>query len=108
MSAIPRTFLTRPRPALGAARARLTARTTGNAIDDEVRAIVDGALERTLGILRERRDVLERAARRLLEKETLDETDLVELVGAPAARPRTGVDVEMVPVETAAGNRTMI
>jgi cell division protease FtsH len=55
---------------------------TGNAIDEEVRAIVDRALERTLILLRERRDVLERVARRLLEKETLDEAELASVVGA--------------------------
>jgi cell division protease FtsH len=57
---------------------------TGNAIDEEVKTIVDGALERTLGILGERRDVLERAARRLLEKETLEEAELLALAGPPA------------------------
>jgi cell division protease FtsH len=59
---------------------------TGNAIDAEVRAIVDGALDRTLRILRERRDALERTARRLLEKETLDEAELMSLVG-PSGTP---------------------
>jgi cell division protease FtsH len=59
---------------------------TGNAIDAEVRAIVDGALDRTLRILRERRDALERTARRLLEKETLDEAELMDLVG-PSGTP---------------------
>ncbi|MDF3064090.1 MAG: ftsH [Microvirga sp.] len=57
---------------------------TGNAIDDEVKSIVESALERTLDILRERRDVLERAARRLLEKETLEEAELLALAGPPA------------------------
>jgi cell division protease FtsH len=61
---------------------------TADAIDAEVRAIVDRALERTLGILRERREVLERTARRLLEKETLDEADLVDLVGPPVVQPK--------------------
>ncbi len=54
---------------------------TGNAIDEEVKAIVEGALARTIAILKERRDILERAARRLLEKETLEEKELAELVG---------------------------
>jgi cell division protease FtsH len=57
---------------------------TGNALDEEVKAIVDGALERTVGILKERRDMLERAARRLLEKETLEEAELLALAGPPA------------------------
>ena len=43
---------------------------TADAIDSEVRAIVDRALDRTLGILRERREALERTAQRLLETET--------------------------------------
>jgi cell division protease FtsH len=42
---------------------------------------VDGVLERTVALLRERRDALERTARRLLEKETLDEHELAELTG---------------------------
>ena len=57
---------------------------TGNAIDEEVRSIVDGALQRSVQLLEERRDVLDRTARRLLEKETLDEAELAALTGAPA------------------------
>jgi len=52
-----------------------------------VRDIVHKAMDRALAILRERRDVLERSARRLLEKETLDEKELTELVGPPAGPP---------------------
>ena len=59
---------------------------TGNAIDEEVKAIVQDALDRTVAILREKRDALERTARRLLEKETLDETELAELVGVSPQR----------------------
>jgi cell division protease FtsH len=60
------------------------AEATAATIDGEVHKIVDAAMNRALGILRDRRDVHERSARRLLEKETLDEKDLVELVGPPA------------------------
>jgi cell division protease FtsH len=56
---------------------------TATVIDDEVRGLVQSAMDRAVGILREKRDVLERSARRLLEKETLDERDLVELIGPP-------------------------
>ncbi|MEN3227228.1 ATP-dependent zinc metalloprotease FtsH [Methylorubrum rhodesianum] len=55
---------------------------TGNAIDEEVKAVVDASLKRTIAILQERRDILERAAQRLLDRETLDEQDLNELVGS--------------------------
>lgn len=54
---------------------------TADAIDGEVRAIIDGAFERTIRLLKERRDLLERTARRLLEKETLDEAELAALTG---------------------------
>jgi cell division protease FtsH len=57
---------------------------TGNVIDEEVKAIVDRALARTVGILKDRRETLERAAQRLLEKETLEEAELLALAGPPA------------------------
>jgi cell division protease FtsH len=55
---------------------------TATTIDDEVRSIVQVAFDRTVALLKERREVLEVAARRLLEKETLNEHELLELVGA--------------------------
>ena len=54
---------------------------TATTIDDEVRSIVQAAFERTIALLKQRREVLEVAARRLLEKETLNEHELLELVG---------------------------
>ncbi|QFU16902.1 ATP-dependent zinc metalloprotease FtsH [Microvirga thermotolerans] len=66
---------------------------TAAAIDEEVRAIVQAAMQRTVKLLEERRDVLERTARRLLEKETLDEAELAELVG-PAGSPRSELAAE--------------
>jgi cell division protease FtsH len=54
---------------------------TATTIDDEVRSIVRAAFDRTVALLKERREVLEIAARRLLEKETLNEHELLELVG---------------------------
>lgn len=58
---------------------------TGNVIDAEVKAIVDNALQRTAEILKARRNTLERAALRLLEKETLDEKELMDLAGLESA-----------------------
>ena len=52
---------------------------TAQAIDAEVKSIVHRQFEQALGILERNRDVLERCARELLEKETLDEPQLVEL-----------------------------
>jgi cell division protease FtsH len=56
---------------------------TAALIDHEVRDIVDSAMSRALDILRQKRDVLERGAHKLLEKETLDDRDLAELIGSP-------------------------
>jgi len=84
----PRTFLAGPAPlAPSWPRGRDYGEATADAIDAEVRAIVDGTLERTVALLRQRRDVLERGARRLLEKETLDEAELLEIAGPPPAEP---------------------
>jgi len=54
-----------------------------------VRRIVDDSFERTVDLLRERRDTLEQTARRLLEKETLDEAELRELVPSIESAKRT-------------------
>ena len=78
----PRTYLTGPDFPLPRQEADY-AEATAAQIDDEVRGIVQKAMDRALAILRERSDVLERSARRLLEKETLDEKELTELVGPP-------------------------
>jgi cell division protease FtsH len=82
----PRSFLTGPDLPMPH-REQDYADETAAAIDQEVRGIVHAAMDRALGILREKRDVLERSARRLLEKETLDEKDLIELAGPPAGPP---------------------
>lgn len=54
---------------------------TAAAVDKEVQKIIDNAFGRAVTLLRERRDILVRAARRLLENETLDERELLELAG---------------------------
>ena len=84
----PRSLLVSPGTLPQGPRERDFGEETGNAIDTEVRRIVDDVLERTLELLRQRRDTLERTARRLLDKETLDEAELAQLVGRtePAER----------------------
>ncbi|MRI57607.1 peptidase M41 [Methylobacterium sp. DB1607] len=61
---------------------------TGNVVDAKVKAIVNNALQRTAEILMACRNTLERAALRLLEKETLDEKELMDVAGLQSA---TGV-----------------
>ena len=53
---------------------------TAAAVDEEVRAIVDDVFERAQGILKARRAILDRAAKKLLEKETLEQGDLEALI----------------------------
>jgi cell division protease FtsH len=82
----PRTFLTAPNLPLPQ-HDQDYAPQTAAAIDEEVRSIVNKAMERSLDILNKKRELLERSARRLLEKETLDEKELIELLGRPVAPP---------------------
>ncbi len=58
---------------------------TAAVVDEEVRHIVDTAFERAANMLRERRDVLERTARTLLEKETLNAEEIAALMHGAAA-----------------------
>ena len=60
------------------------AESTAAAVDREVREIVERVFKRTQDILKDRQFVLERAARRLLEKETLDEKELLQLAAEAA------------------------
>jgi cell division protease FtsH len=61
-------------------REREYAEETAAAIDHEVRAIVERVFDRADGILKARRAILDRAAKKLLEKETLEQSDLETLV----------------------------
>jgi cell division protease FtsH len=87
----PRTFLTGP-DLPSPPRERDYAEETAAAVDEEVRAIVDRTFQRTLDLLKERRDVLDRTARRLLEKETLEEAELKQLVGSDLPSSRVAAE----------------
>jgi len=56
---------------------------TARAIDAEVRAILQDQHRRATAILTEKRDLLERMTRRLLEVETLDRAEIETIVGGP-------------------------
>jgi cell division protease FtsH len=60
---------------------------TQRQIDAAVRTIVMGAFERTMAVLGEQRELLDRCARELLSKETLDEDALRALTGKTAKSP---------------------
>ena len=81
----PRTFLTGP-DLPPPPRDRDYAEKTAATVDEEVRAIVEKAFQRALDLLRERRAVLDRTARRLLETETLEEAELAQLINQPQSR----------------------
>ncbi len=57
---------------------------TAARVDAEVKKILDSALDRALSILREHRDMLDTLAHELVEKETLADTEIRELLGLPA------------------------
>jgi cell division protease FtsH len=82
----PRTFLS-PNPLAGGAQERDYGEATADAIDKEIRKIVDDVFDRTIALLTERRDLLDLTARRLLEKETLDENELRQLVASHGGTP---------------------
>ncbi|KAM8862074.1 mitochondrial inner membrane m-AAA protease component AFG3L1-like isoform 1-T1 [Synchiropus picturatus] len=54
---------------------------TAELIDSEVRELVDRAYERTLQLIQEKKDLVEKVGQRLLQKEVLDKADMVELLG---------------------------
>lgn len=56
-------------------------------MDEEAKRIVDEAYQRTLDLLTERKDEVEKVAALLLEKETINHDDVLELVGP---RPYAG------------------
>ncbi|MBL8480849.1 MAG: cell division protein FtsH, partial [Rhodocyclaceae bacterium] len=60
-----------------------TARTIDRAVRDSIAAVY----ARALHMLEQQRDLLERSARRLLEKETLDEHELAQIQGELAPLP---------------------
>jgi cell division protease FtsH len=78
----PRSFLGGEPPQMPHAE-RSYSEATAREIDAAVKTIVDAAFRRTVNLLRAQRDTLERGARLLLERETLDEADLAALRQEP-------------------------
>ncbi|MBW3656077.1 MAG: ATP-dependent zinc metalloprotease FtsH, partial [Gemmatimonadetes bacterium] len=78
---------------------------TAREIDGEIRGLIEGTYERVRRILTADRDVLEVLARRLLEKEVVDEAELREIMGLPPRShdPPPERVVETPPVNGAGG-----
>ena len=54
---------------------------TAKAMDEEAKAIVDAAYQRTLDLLREKKEQVQSVATLLLEKETITHDDMIDLIG---------------------------
>jgi hypothetical protein len=63
---------------------------TARAIDGEVRSMIETEHKRARAILTERRRVLDEIAKRLLEIETLERTELEKMVGEPLPDRKSG------------------
>jgi len=54
---------------------------TAKAMDEEAKRIVDAAYQRTLNLLTERKEQVQKVAEYLLKKETITHDDIIELIG---------------------------
>ena len=76
---------------------------TGSLVDSEVRKMLEGAMERTLDLLRERKDEVERLAELLLEQEVLEREDMVRVLGERPWAEKTSYDDFVVGAGGSAG-----
>ncbi len=79
--------------------ARTHSEQTAREIDQEVRRIVDEAMDKVRRIIESRRSALEAVTRRLIESEVIDGTELAAIVEASAVAPQLvpGTDAERRP-----------
>ena len=84
--------------------ARSHSEETAREIDEEVRRIIDRSIEQVRRILETRRDALEAVAKRLIESEVIDGSELRELVEAATDSPQLvpGTDTDRRPARPAA------
>jgi len=55
---------------------------TAKLVDEEAKKLISNAMDRTMQLLTEKKDLVEKVAQRLLEKEVLNREDMIELLGA--------------------------
>ena len=65
---------------------------TGTLVDTEVRVMLGAAMERTLDLLKEKKDEVERLAELLLEQEVLEREDMVRILGERPWAEKTSYD----------------
>ena len=73
---------------------------TGKIIDHEVRGIIEEAYQRTLQLLRDKKEAVEILAKELLAKEVLHKSDVETLIGKRPFEEKKIVEVEVVPEVT--------
>jgi cell division protease FtsH len=75
---------------------------TGKIIDEEVRKMIAEAYQRTLQLLTERKEEVEKLAKALLDKEVLHKSDVEELIGKRPYEPEKNGDIRetFAPTET--------
>jgi hypothetical protein len=78
---------------------------TARAIDEEVIRIIDESHEEALRLLTKHRGELEALARALLERETLDEKEILRVTGLPPAPPLENSRVPVSDVESRRDDR---
>jgi cell division protease FtsH len=70
---------------------------TGKIIDHEVRGIIEDAYQRTLQLLRDKKEAVEILAKELLAKEVLHKSDVEVLIGKRPFEEKKIVEVEASP-----------
>jgi cell division protease FtsH len=78
---------------------------TAQVVDEEVRRIIAECHDQALGLLRVHRGALDALATALLERETLDEREILTVTGLPAAPPLDTRPLEGTPIESPQAQR---
>lgn len=60
---------------------------TARAVDEEIRKIIEDSHREACRLLRENRGALDALVKALLERESLDEREILQVTGLPAAPP---------------------
>ena len=81
---------------------------TGKIIDEEVRKMIADAYQRTLALLTDKKEQVEKLAKALLEREVLHKSDVEELIGNRPFEEKTTLDVPSEEVTIAPSETTVV